>query len=57
MSTATEKTVSVEMVYKKSTPNMNVYECKDLAVMTSLYVHKSFSEGAKKIKVTVEIIG
>ena len=50
------KMVTVTMEYKKGTPNMNVFECKELAVMTSLYIHKSFSEGAKKIKVTVEVV-
>jgi hypothetical protein len=51
------KQVTVKMTYKKQTPNMNVYECKELAVMTSLYVHKSFSEGVKDIEVTVKAIG
>ena len=50
------KTTVVMMEYKKSTPNMNVFECKELAVMTSLYIHKSFSEGVKRIKVTVEVL-
>jgi hypothetical protein len=56
MDTITPKVVSVTMDYKKSTPNMNVFECKELAVMTSLYIHNSFSAGAKRIKVTVEVI-
>jgi hypothetical protein len=51
------KVITVEMDLKKSTPNCNVYECKELAVMTSLYVHKSFSKDIKRIKVTVEAIG
>ena len=48
------KKVELIMDYKKATPNMNVFECKELAVMTSIYIHKSFSEGVKQVKVTVE---
>lgn len=55
--TTTPKVVTVVMDHKKSTTNMNVYECQELAVMTSLYLHNSFSKGVKRIKVTVEAIG
>lgn len=50
----TAKKVEVMMEYVKSTPNMNVYQCKGLAVITSIYIHKSFSDGMKNVKVTVE---
>ena len=49
-----KKSVKVEMTYEKSTPNMNVYKAKALAVLTSVYVHKSFSADIKDIVVTVE---
>ena len=53
---ATGKTASVEMTHVKETPNMQVFKCTELAVMTSIYVHNSFAKGVKKIKVTVEVL-
>lgn len=50
------KSASVEMTHVKETPNMQVFKCQELAVITSIYVHNSFAKGVKKIKVTVEVL-
>lgn len=52
--TTSMKKTEIIMDYAKTTPNMVVFQSRGLAVITSVYIHKSCVGDTKSIKISVE---